>query len=235
MLAEAQAGHRHQVYGQDHPGRPRSLRLDGGDRPQLLGTPGPPVRQLGRGEAVISASMTWSVMGKAGAGRRLLVLRHRPGDHRLSAPPAAARPPCCGAGGPRWRSAEVVTVPHAPPSCSGDRLPWRTVEQHIADVLPRRAGEGGALALAELEEARSARRPLRHGAAAGLAAHWPAAAAIPVCWTSLPAWTPPGRPAALEQVRALGVPVLCRPRAGSSPSATGSSLAGPPLHMADPG
>ena len=53
------------------------------------------------------------------------------------------------------RSAGVVTVPPRPTLLFQENrlLPWRTVEQHIADVLPRaRRGEAGRwLALAELE------------------------------------------------------------------------------------
>ena len=54
------------------------------------------------------------------------------------------------------RSAGVVTVPPRPTLLFQENrlLPWRTVEQHIADVLPRaRRGEAGRwLALVELEE-----------------------------------------------------------------------------------
>ena len=53
------------------------------------------------------------------------------------------------------RSAGVVTVPPRPTLLFQENrlLPWRTVEQHIADVLPRaRRGETGRwLALVELE------------------------------------------------------------------------------------
>ena len=59
------------------------------------------------------------------------------------------------------RSAGVVTVPPRPTLLFQENrlLPWRTVEQHIADVLPRaRRGEAGRwLALVELEGEEHAR------------------------------------------------------------------------------
>ena len=59
------------------------------------------------------------------------------------------------------RSAGVVTVPPRPTLLFQENrlLPWRTAEQHIADVLPRaRRGEAGRwLALVELEGEEHAR------------------------------------------------------------------------------
>ena len=77
-------------------------------------------------------------------------------------------------------------------------LPWRTVEQHITDVLPRERREGWEawLELVELET-EAARRPAQLSGgmgrrlALGTVLRWGARS---VCWTNpLPGWIPPGR------------------------------------------
>lgn len=123
------------------------------------------------------------------------------------------------------RSAGVVTVPPRPTLLFQENrlLPWRTVEQHVADVLPRaQRGEAGRwLALVELEGEEHA-RPSALSGGWPWPAPWPAAAGS-TCWTSrLPAWTPPGRPAFWSGCG----PWACRcsspaTRRRSSPSATG--------------
>ena len=141
------------------------------------------------------------------------------------------------------RSAGVVTVP--PPTLlfqENRLLPWRTVEQHIADVLPRaRRGEAGRwLALVELEEeARSYPGALSGGMGRRLAL-----ARALACGGGLYLLDEPftGVDAAraariLERVRALGVPVLLSSHEAEIVALCDRviPLAGPPLHMADPG
>ena len=121
-------------------------------------------------------------------------------------------------------------------------LPWRTVEQHIADVLPRaRRGEAGRwLALVELEEeARSYPGALSGGMGRRLAL-----ARALACGGGLYLLDEPftGVDAAraariLERVRALGVPVLLSSHEAEIVALCDRviPLAGPPLHMADPG
>lgn len=113
------------------------------------------------------------------------------------------------------RSAGVVTVPPRPTLLFQENrlLPWRTVEQHIADVLPRaRRGEAGRwLALVELEEeARSYPGALSGGMGRRLAL-----ARALACGGGLYLLDEPftgvdkeraGR--ILERIRALGKPVL---------------------------
>ena len=118
------------------------------------------------------------------------------------------------------RSAGVVTVPPRPTLLFQENrlLPWRTVEQHIADVLPRaRRGETGRwLALA---------RALACGGGLYL---------LDEPFTGVDA----ARAARiLERVRALGVPVLLSSHEAEIVALCdrGIPLAGPPLHMADPG
>ena len=118
------------------------------------------------------------------------------------------------------RSAGVVTVPPRPTLLFQENrlLPWRTVEQHIADVLPRaRRGEAG---------------------------RWLALARALACGGGLYQLDEPftGVDAAraariLERVRALGVPVLLSSHEAEIVALCDQMipLAGPPLHMADPG
>lgn len=142
------------------------------------------------------------------------------------------------------RSAGVVTVPPRPTLLFQENrlLPWRTVEQHIADVLPRaRRGEAGRwLALVELEEeARSYPGALSGGMGRRLAL-----ARALACGGGLYLLDEPftGVDAAraariLERVRALGVPVLLSSHEAEIVALCDRviPLAGPPLHMADPG
>ena len=119
-------------------------------------------------------------------------------------------------------------------------LPWRTVEQHIADVLPRaRRGEAGRwLALVELEEeARSYPGALSGGMGRRLAL-----ARALACGGGLYLLDEPftGVDAAraariLERVRALGVPVLLSSHEAEIVALCDRviPLAGPPLHRAD--
>lgn len=113
------------------------------------------------------------------------------------------------------RSAGVVTVPPRPTLLFQENrlLPWRTVEQHIADVLPRaRRGEAGRwLALVELEGEEHARPSALSG---GMGRRLALARAL-ACGGGLYLLDEPftGVDAAraariLERVRALGVPVL---------------------------
>lgn len=142
------------------------------------------------------------------------------------------------------RSAGVVTVPPRPTLLFQENrlLPWRTAEQHIADVLPRaRRGEAGRwLALVELEEeARSYPGALSGGMGRRLAL-----ARALACGGGLYLLDEPftGVDAAraariLERVRALGVPVLLSSHEAEIVALCDRviPLAGPPLHMADPG
>ena len=142
------------------------------------------------------------------------------------------------------RSAGVVTVPPRPTLLFQENrlLPWRTVEQHIADVLPRaRRGEAGRwLALVELEEeARSYPGALSGGMGRRLAL-----ARALACGGGLYLLDEPftGVDAAraariLERVRALGVPVLLSSHEAEIVALCDRviPLAGPPLHLADPG
>lgn len=144
--------------------------------------------------------------------------------------------------GLQWRSAGVVTVPPRPTLLFQENrlLPWRTVEQHIADVLPRaRRGEAGRwLALAELEEeARSYPGALSGGMGRRLAL-----ARALACGGGLYLLDEPftGVDAAraariLERVRALGVPVLLSSHEAEIVALCDRviPLAGPPLHRAD--
>lgn len=140
------------------------------------------------------------------------------------------------------RSAGVVTVPPRPTLLFQENrlLPWRTVEQHIADVLPRaRRGETGRwLALVELEEeARSYPGALSGGMGRRLAL-----ARALACGGGLYLLDEPftGVDAAraariLERVRALGVPVLLSSHEAEIVALCDRviPLAGPPLHRAD--
>ena len=121
-------------------------------------------------------------------------------------------------------------------------LPWRTVEQHIADVLPRaRRGEAGRwLALVELEGEEHARPSALSG---GMGRRLALARAL-ACGGGLYLLDEPftGVDAAraariLERVRALGVPVLLSSHEAEIVALCDRviPLAGPPLHMADPG
>ena len=121
-------------------------------------------------------------------------------------------------------------------------LPWRTVEQHIADVLPRaRRGEAGRwLALVELEGEEHARPSALSG---GMGRRLALARAL-ACGGGLYLLDEPftGVDAAraariLERVRALGVPVLLSSHEAEIVALCDQMipLAGPPLHMADPG
>ena len=124
-----------------------------------------------------------------------------------------------------------------------DRLfPWRRTGEQIADVLPRaRRGEAGRwLALVELEEeARSYPGALSGGMGRRLAL-----ARALACGGGLYLLDEPftGVDAAraariLERVRALGVPVLLSSHEAEIVALCDRviPLAGPPLHMADPG
>ena len=135
------------------------------------------------------------------------------------------------------RSAGVVTVPPRPTLLFQENrlLPWRTAEQHIADVLPRaRRGEAGRwLALVELEGEEHARPSALSALARALA-----------CGGGLYLLDEPftGVDAAraariLERVRALGVPVLLSSHEAEIVALCDRviPLAGPPLHMAAPG
>ena len=119
-------------------------------------------------------------------------------------------------------------------------LPWRTVEQHIADVLPRaRRGETGRwLALVELEGEEHARPSALSG---GMGRRLALARAL-ACGGGLYLLDEPftGVDAAraariLERVRALGVPVLLSSHEAEIVALCdrGIPLAGPPLHRAD--
>ena len=124
-----------------------------------------------------------------------------------------------------------------------DRLfPWRTVEQHLTDVLPRPRWEEVPrwLRLAELEgEERSYPGALSGGMGRRLAL-----ARALACGGGLYLLDEPftGVDAAraariLERVRALGVPVLLSSHEAEIVALCDRviPLAGPPLHMADPG
>lgn len=113
------------------------------------------------------------------------------------------------------RSAGVVTVPPRPTLLFQENrlLPWRTAEQHIADVLPRaRRGEAGRwLALVELEGEEHARPSALSG---GMGRRLALARAL-ACGGGLYLLDEPftgvdkeraGR--ILERIRALGKPVL---------------------------
>lgn len=119
-------------------------------------------------------------------------------------------------------------------------LPWRTVEQHIADVLPRaRRGETGRwLALVELEGEEHARPSALSG---GMGRRLALARAL-ACGGGLYLLDEPftGVDAAraariLERVRALGVPVLLSSHEAEIVALCDRviPLAGPPLHRAD--
>lgn len=121
-------------------------------------------------------------------------------------------------------------------------LPWRTVEQHIADVLPRaRRGETGRwLALVELEGEEHARPSALSG---GMGRRLALARAL-ACGGGLYLLDEPftGVDAAraariLERVRALGVPVLLSSHEAEIVALCDRviPLSGPPLHMAAPG
>ena len=142
------------------------------------------------------------------------------------------------------RSAGVVTVPPRPTLLFQENrlLPWRTAEQHIADVLPRaRRGEAGRwLALVELEGEEHARPSALSG---GMGRRLALARAL-ACGGGLYLLDEPftGVDAAraariLERVRALGVPVLLSSHEAEIVALCDRviPLAGPPLHMADPG
>ena len=142
------------------------------------------------------------------------------------------------------RSAGVVTVPPRPTLLFQENrlLPWRTVEQHIADVLPRaRRGEAGRwLALVELEGEEHARPSALSG---GMGRRLALARAL-ACGGGLYLLDEPftGVDAAraariLERVRALGVPVLLSSHEAETVALCDRviPLAGPPLHMAAPG
>ena len=113
------------------------------------------------------------------------------------------------------RSAGVVTVPPRPTLLFQENrlLPWRTAEQHIADVLPRaRRGEAGRwLALVELEGEEHARPSALSG---GMGRRLALARAL-ACEGGVYLLDEPftgvdkeraGR--ILERIRALGKPVL---------------------------
>ena len=138
----------------------------------------------------------------------------------------------------------TVTVPNPPVILFQENrlLPWRTVEQHIADVLPRaRRGEAGRwLALVELEGEEHARPSALSG---GMGRRLALARAL-ACGGGLYLLDEPftGVDAAraariLERVRALGVPVLLSSHEAEIVALCDRviPLAGPPLHMADPG
>ena len=140
------------------------------------------------------------------------------------------------------RSAGVVTVPPRPTLLFPENrlLPWRTVEQHIADVLPRaRRGETGRwLALVELEGEEHARPSALSG---GMGRRLALARAL-ACGGGLYLLDEPftGVDAAraariLERVRALGVPVLLSSHEAEIVALCDRviPLAGPPLHRAD--
>mgnify|MGYP002600836016 FL=1 len=140
------------------------------------------------------------------------------------------------------RSAGVVTVPPRPTLLFQENrlLPWRTVEQHIADVLPRaRRGEAGRwLALVELEGEEHARPSALSG---GMGRRLALARAL-ACGGGLYLLDEPftGVDAAraariLERVRALGVPVLLSSHEAEIVALCDRviPLAGPPLHRAD--
>ena len=140
------------------------------------------------------------------------------------------------------RSAGVVTVPPRPTLLFQENrlLPWRTVEQHIADVLPRaRRGETGRwLALVELEGEEHARPSALSG---GMGRRLALARAL-ACGGGLYLLDEPftGVDAAraariLERVRALGVPVLLSSHEAEIVALCDRviPLAGPPLHRAD--
>ena len=121
-------------------------------------------------------------------------------------------------------------------------LPWRTVEQHVADVLPRaQRGEAGRwLALVELEGEEHARPSALSG---GMGRRLALARAL-ACGGGLYLLDEPftGVDAAraariLERVRALGVPVLLSSHEAEIVALCDRviPLAGPPLHMAAPG
>ena len=121
-------------------------------------------------------------------------------------------------------------------------FPWRTCEQHIADVLPRerRREAGRWLALVELEGEEHARPSALSG---GMGRRLALARAL-ACGGGLYLLDEPftGVDAAraariLERVRALGVPVLLSSHEAEIVALCDRviPLAGPPLHMADPG
>ena len=116
-------------------------------------------------------------------------------------------------------------------------LPWRTAEQHIADVLPRaRRGESGRwLALAELEEEARARPAALSG---GMARRLALARAL-ACGGEVLLLDEPfaGVDLAraeriLERVRELGVPVVLSTHEGEILALCDRVIAleGPPLH-----
>ncbi|MFR5861620.1 MAG: ATP-binding cassette domain-containing protein [Flavonifractor plautii] len=139
------------------------------------------------------------------------------------------------------RSAGVVTVPPRPTLLFQENrlLPWRTVEQHIADVLPRaRRGETGRwLALVELEG--GARPPLcplrRHGAAVSLGRALACGGGLYLLDEPFTGVDAARAARILERVRALGVPVLLSSHEAEIVALCdrGIPLAGPPLHRAD--
>ena len=136
----------------------------------------------------------------------------------------------------------TVSVPERPTLLFQENrlLPWRTVEQHIADVLPRaRRGETGRwLALVELEGEEHARPSALSG---GMGRRLALARAL-ACGGGLYLLDEPftGVDAAraariLERVRALGVPVLLSSHEAEIVALCDRviPLAGPPLHRAD--
>ncbi|MFR8526925.1 MAG: ATP-binding cassette domain-containing protein [Flavonifractor plautii] len=139
------------------------------------------------------------------------------------------------------RSAGVVTVPPRPTLLFQENrlLPWRTVEQHIADVLPGRAGGDGALAGPGRAGGEEHARP--SALSGGMGRRLALARAL-ACGGGLYLLDEPftGVDAAraariLERVRALGVPVLLSSHEAEIVALCDRviPLAGPPLHRAD--
>ena len=215
---------------------PDLLRLDGGgDRPQLSAgvRPGPPVPAAGEGgKAVISAEHITVCYGEKRVLDDFSLVLPETGITALSGPSGCGKTTLLRVlAGLQRRSAGVVTVPPRPTLLFQENrlLPWRTVEQHIADVLPRaRRGRRGAGWPWSSWRRRRGPTPAPSPAAWGGGWPWPApwpAAAGSTCWTSpSPAWTPPGRPVFWNGC----APWACRcsslaTRRRLSPSATGSS------------
>ena len=192
---------------------------------------------------MISAEhVTGLLWGKAGAGR-LLPGAAGDGDHRPVRPLRLRQDhPAAGAGGPPAAVGRGGDGSPRPTLLFQENrlLPWRTVEQHIADVLPRaRRGETGRwLALVELEGEEHARPSALSG---GMGRRLALARAL-ACGGGLYLLDEPftGVDAAraariLERVRALGVPVLLSSHEAEIVALCDRviPLAGPPLHRAD--